>query len=648
MKKIYALIFNLIVPENHNRERIRSVSDTLSGQTPLLYFSLLANALALSATHVDVAPLPLVTTVPACLFFLCFVRIIYWWHLSRKDGAQKISHVRHILNRFFLALFVSAIFCLWAASLFNYGNFLQRIHVAVFIASCVYCVVATARDNRAAMSLASILLNLPFVLYFFDAQHNIFSALSVCIALTSMTCVAVLYFYFYDYKRLNLSRIGLNSEKKRNHRLLNENSYLLNIDSLTGLPNRNHFFKAIHVGLEEARQVGWHAAVGIIDLNGFKAINDLYGHSAGDLVLEEVGSRLRSMIDDDVLIARLGGDEFGCFMTGFSDRRMLEQLGERVGVSLALPMQIKNISTQITSSIGFAVYPEAGVDPSSLMERADYAMYAAKKSGERKVSFFSPEHEADMRGKRLLQQALRQARLEEELQVVFQPIVHSDKSVVVAFEALARWNSPLIGKVPPDQFIRAAEEINIIGDVTRVLFRKAITVAALWPKEIGLSFNLSAHDVISGDFNKDFRDMLGQAEFCASRLTIEVTETSLLNDFAAAVARLGSLREAGVKIALDDFGTGYSSLGYIHQLPIDKVKVDRCFIEDIDKNIKSQAIVKTVIQLCKNLSLDCIVEGVEKDFQFDLLCENGPLYLQGYKFGRPVSEPVLAGLATVH
>ncbi|KAF1852388.1 hypothetical protein Lal_00037118 [Lupinus albus] len=474
---------------------------------------------------------------------------------------------------------------------------------------------------------------------FSQDRDEIFTTLAFCIALASLTCIAALYFYFHDYKTYRLSKLSLGVEIKRNRRLLSENFYLLNVDGLTGLPNRSYFFKSLTTFIADAKSAGLKLAVGMIDLNGFKAVNDLYGHGAGDAVLAELGSRLRKLNDQDVLIARLGGDEIGLVIGDASNNHTLQSTCEEIKEVFAKPFLLNNASAKISASIGFAMYPEAGNEANILLERADYAMYAAKKSGDHEVIFFSQSHQIDIQNKRKLHQALKDASLEDELQVFFQPIVHSETSKIVAFEALARWDSPVIGKVAPDRFIKAAEEINLIGKVTRVLFRKAVKAASLWPVEIELSFNLSAQDLMCGTIESELSGILKKYGFKPSRLILEVTETALLIDFEPAMKALQSLRESGIKIALDDFGTGYSSLGYIHKLPIDKIKIDKSFVKELGTNKKSQRILSSIILLSKNLELACVVEGIENEDQYQFLAHEGQLYLQGYRFGKPTPNP---------
>jgi predicted signal transduction protein with EAL and GGDEF domain len=254
---------------------------------------------------------------------------------------------------------------------------------------------------------------------------------------------------------------------------------------------------------------------------------------------------------------------------------------------------------------------------------------------------FSAEHENRVRRASLVAQELKAAHLEDELYLEFQPICDVRERRMVGFEALGRWRSPKLGLVRPDEFIRIAERTDLIRNVTEVLLRKALAEAANWPAELYLSFNLSALDISSVPRSRRLLDIVGESPTPPERVHFEITETAVTRDFRQARASLALIKEAGCHVSLDDFGTGYSSLSYVHRLPFDTIKIDRSFVAEVDTDVASAQIIKSVIDLCRNLGLACVVEGVETEAQCEILTFLGARVMQGYLFGRPTPAEAL-------
>jgi len=277
-----------------------------------------------------------------------------------------------------------------------------------------------------------------------------------------------------------------------------------------------------------------------------------------------------------------------------------------------------------------------------LYESADYALYRAKEHHRGHAVIFSRDHASEIREQANLERSLHEADFEAELSLCFQPLYDITRGRAVAFEALARWNSPKVGRVRPDLFIRIAERNNLINKITPVLLRKALVTARSWPADIRLAFNLSARDLASREAVAKIVAIIETGGVAASRIDLEVTETALMQDIQQASESLRWLKSIGVRIAMDDFGTGYSSLSYLRQFPIDKIKIDRSFVMDIDSQPSCRAIVKSVVDLCKNLKLSCVVEGIEAAAQVEILQDLGCEIFQGYLFGKPMSEAEVA------
>ena len=287
---------------------------------------------------------------------------------------------------------------------------------------------------------------------------------------------------------------------------------------------------------------------------------------------------------------------------------------------------------------GFALAPDAGTTAELLYERADYALYHAKARYRGQPVIFSREHEVEIRKLSTIEHTLRRIDLDAELSLHFQPIVNVGTARLVGFEALARWHNPELGDVPPDVFISVAERTELIGTITQVLLRKALAAARSWPEDIFLSFNLSMRDLISQVTILQTVALIESSGIDPRRIIIEVTETALMQDYEQVQDSLRILRSMGLKVALDDFGSGQSSLSYVHQLSLDKIKIDRGFIRNIATQENARNIVKTVIDLCRNLKFDCVVEGVETAEQVEIISRLGCSTMQGYFFAKPMPQ----------
>ncbi|MGD0720887.1 MAG: EAL domain-containing protein, partial [Roseiarcus sp.] len=361
-----------------------------------------------------------------------------------------------------------------------------------------------------------------------------------------------------------------------------ENARLANTDGLTALPNRRRFLTALDQTLRPATRHGRRFTVGLIDLDGFKSVNDLHGHAVGDKVLVETARRLRELCDSDTLVARLGGDEFGIIVEADLSEAEIRALGARLCEVLAAPVALPGIVVEVSGSIGFAVFPQAGPSAELLFERADYALAHAKEHRRGRTAIFSIEHEAEIRRMANMEMCLRHADLETEMALHFQPIVDVVRGRTIAFEALARWTSPTLGRVAPDVFIRLAERSDLINRLTAVLLRRALAQARTWPEAIHVSFNLSTRDLASREAVGGIMAIIEESGVAPGRVDLEVTETALIRDVGQAKTALLALRAMGVGISLDDFGTGYSSLSFVQQFPIDKIKVDRSFVREVE------------------------------------------------------------------
>ena len=338
----------------------------------------------------------------------------------------------------------------------------------------------------------------------------------------------------------------------------------------------------------------------------------------------------------DLVAARLGGDEFGLILTGFRDEDELLARGEMMCERMRVPFRMDGFAVQMSGSIGLAVTEAEGIGAEELLKRADHALYHAKQGGNGSSILFSEELAERIRESLGVERHLRDANLEQEMSLFYQFVYDSDTEEIVGAEALARWDSPVLGSVSPSTFIRAAERSGTIGRLTEVLFRKMLDEFSDWPSHIFVSFNLSAHDICAPERILKLISIADRRGIDPRRLTFEITETAVMHDFDRAQESLRLLKHFGARIALDDFGTGHSSLSYVHTLPLDRVKVDRSFVSEIENSAVTRAVVKTIIDLCDSLSLDCIIEGVETKGQLALLQSMGCSTFQGFLFSRPL------------
>ena len=432
--------------------------------------------------------------------------------------------------------------------------------------------------------------------------------------------------------------------------LAREAHHLAECDALTGLPNRRSFFLALNERVERLRETGEPFILGLVDLDGFKPVNDTYGHAAGDEMLQTVAERLTAVSGDAALPARLGGDEFALLAP--ADPKTAEaalSLGHRIEAKLSEPYDLGNYRCKGSGSVGLLICDNPELDTHDLMERADHALYFAKRALQGKSVLFNAALEQEMLTSSQVDKALRRCDYEAEFEVWFQPQYDLVKSRVTGFEALARWNSSELGPVTPDIFIPAAERGGLIRPLTQALLHKALAEMATWPDDLSLSFNLSTHDLMSPNAIDAILRTVEESGIPASRIEFEITETAMMSDFAQARRAIDQISDAGHSVALDDFGIGYSSLQYLQLLPVSKLKIDHSFVRNILEDTSSFKIVRTLLSLSQTLGLGCVVEGVESPAQVHILRTMGARHLQGYLIGAPMqSRAVPACLDEVH
>jgi diguanylate cyclase (GGDEF)-like protein len=410
-------------------------------------------------------------------------------------------------------------------------------------------------------------------------------------------------------------------------------------DALTGLPNRPHLQQVLTAALADVaagRASG--AAVMILDLDEFKEVNDTLGHHQGDALLVEVGARLTTAVGDAGSVCRLGGDEFAVLLPAIADEDTVLRIGRRVLRALEQPVALDGLEVEIGGSIGIALAPAHATTPSALLKCADLAMYDGK-SSTRGLRLYEPDLHADTPRRLTLVSALRGALQNGDIQVHVQPQARLGSGRVVAVEALARWEHPELGWVPPDEFVPVAERSGLIGLLTTRVLDCALAACAQWRAagiDLGIAVNLSTRSLQDADLVDEVARLLARHDVPAHRLTLEVTEGSVMADPARAVTLLHRLRDLGVRLSVDDFGTGYSSLSYLQRLPVQEVKIDRSFITALPTDSENVAIVRAIIDLGGHLGLEVVAEGVEDQTTWDLLASMECDLVQGWHLARPM------------
>ena len=409
-------------------------------------------------------------------------------------------------------------------------------------------------------------------------------------------------------------------------------------DHLTGLPNRLLLAERLALSLTQADRAASGTAVIFVDLDGFKFVNDTLGHEAGDVLLQQVAQRLSASVRRGDLLARMGGDEFMVVVNGVNDDETALRVAERLRAALREPLTVAHHELVITASMGISIYPRDGTDASALRRNADAAMYEAKQSGKDRIHFYTPALGAAFQARLAMEADLRRALDRDELCLHYQPDFHRAATIGRrAYEALARWQHPRFGFVPPNQFIPLAEETGLIIRLGEWVLREACRNAGGGRSTESLP-----------SWRSTFRRAVRPRRLCRHRagrpgrdglpgelLDLELTESIVMRDIDSAIEKMRELRGHGIRISVDDFGTGYSSLGYLHKLPIDILKIDRCFVSQIGQNDAAVPLIHGMISLAHSIGKRVIVEGVETAAQLEILRDLNCDEVQGFLLGRP-------------
>jgi diguanylate cyclase (GGDEF)-like protein len=446
--------------------------------------------------------------------------------------------------------------------------------------------------------------------------------------------IAIIIFGWSRYRQL-CDEIHLRKHAERKARQLAET------DALTGYRNRRSFNSGVATLIAMNSSEDRAVVLMMIDLDNFKQINDYNGHRTGDLLLQECARRITAGLPQDALVGRIGGDEFAVALAFDKSRadaldRIAESLVERIG----MPINVDALNLEVTASIGLARsdlggFDETGPDARALLERADIAMYHAKRRGRNNFSWFEARMADEMRFRAELESGIRQGIPRQEFVPFYEQQIDLQTGKLIGFEMLARWDSPKFGIVAPDLFIPIAEEMGAIAELSESVISQALEDARNWDSHLTLSVNISPVQLRDPWFAQKLIKLLVEARFPPHRLEIEITESCLHQNIAQVRSLITSLKNQGIKVSLDDFGTGYSSLAQLRSLPFDRIKIDRSFVSSLADNKESAAIVQSIALLGKGLDLPVTAEGVENVAVLQELLQYGQITGQGYYYGRP-------------
>ncbi len=504
------------------------------------------------------------------------------------------------------------------------------IGVIIAICAIIIATVLSAYFSFGEISLSTIIeaQKTNAVLWFLDAMPFIF-------ALWGQYVSSIL-----SYEASALIVDQTNELRAQTELMEKKAAYEATHDSLTGLPNRTLFIDRLQQATNSARRDGQMLGLFILDMDRFKEVNDSLGHYNGDRLLKLLAMRFSGVLREVDTLARIGGDEFGFILPGLKDKSNLRQIAKKLKKSLSTPFTLDNISLDVQVSVGATFFPEHGKDADTLIQRADVAMYVAKKNNLDFV-IYSKDIDKHSQHRLTLMGELRHAINNDELLLHYQPQITKEKAKLYAVEALVRWQHQTHGLMPPNEFIPLAERTGLIKDLTIWVLKKALEQCAQWRSNdlnIDMAINVSSQSLLDPDFPELLTGILAAYEFPAESLILEITETSIMADPERSLEILHRITNMGVKLSIDDFGTGYSSLAYLKRLPVGELKIDKSFVMDMLKDDSDATIVDAIIQLGHNLGLQVVAEGVEDQQTLEKLNEMGCDLLQGFHICTPLPQ----------
>lgn len=613
------------------REQYRA----LRKQIPLMYVLMFINVVFLAFSTSGEVPLALSLGVPASMSAAIIVRGGVWLR-RRTIVALPLQIRRYLRGTIIAAAVLSMMFGAWGLFLFE-ASPLRSSAVALYIfvgtISCCYCLMTLPIAGRFVLLFGAMPVTVRLLLSH-DWQLVGIGVNFLLVAVVILRTMSTSYLGFVEVVR---SRSEMDAERERARDAELRAQELAYSDALTGLPNR----RALSERLDSLSLLDGPVsklALLILDLDRFKAVNDVHGHFAGDRLLEAVAARLLDIIGDVGIAYRLGGDEFAVTveLSGRGSAPAVE-LAQSIVENLAQPFLVDGLLHYIGASVGVSLAPRGSVDRETLMRQADIALYRSKEKGRSQHLLFEDQMDVDVTLRSILERDLRKDIKTAAFSPFYQPIVDLASGEIVGFEMLARWTRRDGKQIGPNQFIPVAEECGLIGELMFQLLEQACVDAASWYPHVTLAINVSPVQLKDPWFSEKVLAVLARTRFPPQRMTLEITENALISEPANAKRLIESLKNQGMLLALDDFGTGFSSIQHLRMLPFDKIKIDRSFVQGLEKDSEQYKMVLAITQLAASLGVGIVAEGIENESSLNLIRELGCAEAQGFLLGRPMS-----------
>ncbi|MEA3016850.1 MAG: hypothetical protein QOI38_1572 [Sphingomonadales bacterium] len=621
----------------------------LQRQIPLLYVIALGNFiglhLAVEATEFDRLSHPV-----NLIMLIVVVRLAYWVR-TRARSLPPDRILAELCKTWLLAAVFSTAFCYWAIRLFAGGDPVQQNYIVLFASlAAIGCAYGLSSFPSAAR-LPLLLFALPLATFLVLSGRTGHIAVGISLGLITLLIGRLLEIHNQGYTELVRSRSAVEAERERAQKAeataLAEKARVREVadtDPLTGLANRRAFL-ALLEGVVAVDGRSRPVTLAMVDLDGFKPINDTFGHATGDAVLRQIGERLRNAGGAGSVAARMGGDEFALLVPSCASRAAAARLGARIAFELRRPYEVDGREFRLSGGCGLLLIEPDDGDLTLALGRCDTALYRAKQRGRGEYALFTREMEKVTRRRAALERALRDPAVHNQVHLAFQPIWELESGRLHSFEALARWEHPELGPVSPGEFIPITEQIHAVEAIGATLLERAATEAGRWPDAVLLSFNLSAVQLCSADAAWRILETVAKAKLDPARLQLEVTETALLVDFDSARRNLRLLRESGARIVLDDFGAGYASVSYLREIDFDAIKLDGSLVVAAAESPSALRLLRGVVQLCASLGVPCVAEHVETEAQLAVLKRLHCRYGQGFLLAEPLAAAAARALA---
>lgn len=602
---------------------------SLRPQVPTMYLAVFINIGFLASITATFAGLS-AFALPAALSVVIAARFIIWRLPETRGPSLTVGQMRTSMTISIVAAAVTAtILSWWCQHILQGVSGEARVYVALFAALCTISCAASLSSLPLAAYMVVGIGTVPVSIALLLTGDLVLQSMGANMLLVSPLVVGMVYRQYQRLCRTVRSYAALTTEQVKVRQLAYH-------DSLTGLANRRAFLDQLRIA-----SAGDHSstlAVGMIDLDGFKVINDTYGHRTGDALLAETARRFRQLALGDAVVARLGGDEFAVLMR---DVAALDDAQRNIALVASMfeqPFVVGGQTLRLTASIGLAHSSTDSGSTLELVNRADLAMYESKRLSGQQIRLFEPDMEGRARRRLMIEQALASDSESDLIELRYQPIFDAVTSRIVAFEALARWDHPRLGVISPSEFIPLAEQSGRIEPTTTYLLSMALRAASKWPDTVGISFNLSAGELTSTTLAARILDLIACHGVDPARVSIEVTETAMLSDFAAARSVLCALQRGGVRILLDDFGAGFASIGYLREIQFDGIKLDGSLIGSLMQSKAAHDLLIGVLHLCQAIGAPVTAEMVENQLQYDLLRALGVQKLQGFYLSQALTD----------